>query len=218
MEGISHEAVSLAGHLKLGKLILFFDDNAVSIDGATSLSVSDDQSARFRACGWHVQEIDGHDTDQIRDAIAAARETSDRPSMIACRTVIGLGMPTRAGTSKAHSDAPGEEEIKGARERLDWPYPPFEIPPELLQAWRAIGGRGQADHSGLGRPPRCGAGGKAPGPEAPDAGRAAARLARGAARRQGRFRRRQAGRDPRGERAGAGHAGGGDPGAARRLG
>jgi len=147
MEGISHEAISLAGHLKLGKLILFFDDNSVSIDGMTSLSVSDDQSARFRACGWHVQEIDGHDTDQIHGAIVAAREAADRPSMIACRTVIGLGMPTRAGTSKAHSDAPGEEEIKGARERLDWPYPPFEIPPELLEAWRTIGTRGQADHA-----------------------------------------------------------------------
>ena len=144
MEGISHEAISLAGHLKLGKLILFFDDNSVSIDGATSLAVSDDQPARFRACNWHVQQIDGHDTDQIRDAIVAAQEATGQPSMIACRTVIGQGMPTRAGTSKAHSDAPGDEEIKGARERMGWPYPPFEIPPELLQAWRAIGSRGRA--------------------------------------------------------------------------
>jgi transketolase len=143
MEGISHEAISLAGHLRLGKLIAFFDNNSISIDGATSLSVSDDQTERFRASHWHVQEIDGHDTDAIRDAIRAAQAVTDRPSMISCRTVIGFGLPTKAGTQKAHSDAPGEEEIAGARKLLNWTAPPFVIPPELLEAWRAIGARGR---------------------------------------------------------------------------
>jgi transketolase len=144
MEGISHEAISLAGHLRLGKLITFFDNNSISIDGATSLSVSDDQTARFRASHWHVQEIDGHDTDAIRDAIRQAQAVTDRPSMISCRTVIGFGLPTKAGTQKAHSDAPGEEEIAGARKLLNWTAPPFVIPQALLDDWRAIGTKGRA--------------------------------------------------------------------------
>jgi transketolase len=144
MEGISHEAISLAGHLKLGKLIAFFDNNSISIDGPTSLAVSDDQSARFRAAHWHVQEIDGHDTDAIRAAIKAAQAVTDQPSMISCKTVIGFGFPTRAGTQKAHSDAPGEEEIAGARKRLNWTAPPFEIPQPLLDDWRKVGARGRA--------------------------------------------------------------------------
>jgi transketolase len=143
MEGISHEAISLAGHLKLGKLIAFFDNNSISIDGATSLAVSDDQTARFRASHWHVQEIDGHDTDAIRAAIKAAQAVTDQPSMISCRTIIGFGFPTRAGTQKAHSDAPGEEEIAGARKLLNWTAPPFVIPQPLLDAWRAIGAKGR---------------------------------------------------------------------------
>ena len=110
MEGISQEAISLAGHLKLGRLIAFSDNNSISIDGATSLAVSDNEIQRFRASGWHVLEIDGHDTDAIREAIVTARSVTDRPSMIACRTIIGFGFPTKAGTQKAHSDAPGEEE------------------------------------------------------------------------------------------------------------
>ncbi|AYD04708.1 transketolase [Neorhizobium sp. NCHU2750] len=142
MEGISHEAISLAGHLKLGKLIAFWDDNSISIDGATSLAESDDQPARFRAARWHVQEIDGHDTDAIRAAIIEAQKVTDRPSLIACKTVIGFGFPTKAGTQKAHSDAPGEDEIAGAREILGWTSPPFEIPKDLLEAWRKIGGKG----------------------------------------------------------------------------
>jgi len=109
MEGISHEAISLAGHLKLGKLIAFWDDNSISIDGATSLAESENQPARFRAANWHVQEIDGHNTDAIRAAIIEAQKVKDRPSLIACKTVIGFGFPTKAGTQKAHSDAPGEE-------------------------------------------------------------------------------------------------------------
>jgi transketolase len=143
MEGVSHEAISLAGHLKLGKLIAFWDNNSISIDGATSLAESDDQPARFRAAEWHVQEIDGHDTDAIRDAIVQAQKETDRPSLIACKTIIGFGFPTRAGTQKAHSDAPGEEEIAGARKLLDWSSPPFEIPSDLLDAWRRIGAKGR---------------------------------------------------------------------------
>ena len=143
MEGISHEAISLAGHLKLGKLIAFWDNNSISIDGATSLAESDDHPARFRAAKWHVLEIDGHDTDAIRDAIVEAQKVTDRPSLIACKTIIGFGFPTRAGTQKAHSDAPGEEEIAGARKLLDWSAPPFEIPDDLLRAWRDIGAKGR---------------------------------------------------------------------------
>jgi len=142
MEGISQEAISLAGHLKLGRLIAFWDNNSISIDGATSLAVSDNEIERFRASGWHVLEIDGHDTDAIREAIVTARSVTDRPTMIACRTIIGFGFPTKAGTQKAHSDAPGEEEIAGARKILGWNHPPFVIPDDLLAEWRTIGAKG----------------------------------------------------------------------------
>ncbi len=143
MEGLSHEAASLAGHLGLGKLIVLFDDNHITIDGDTSLSVSDDQPARFAAYGWHVQAIDGHDADAVADAIAAA-QASDRPSLIACRTTIGYGAPTKAGSAKSHGAALGEDEIAGARANLGWDHPPFEIPTEILQAWRAVGAKGAA--------------------------------------------------------------------------
>ena len=143
MEGISEEAISMAGHYKLGHLIAFWDNNSITIDGATSLAVSDTELERFRASGWHVQEIDGHDTDAIRDAITAARAVTDKPSMIACKTIIGFGFPTKAGTQKAHSDAPGEEEIAGARKILGWDSPPFVIPEPLLQEWREIGAKGR---------------------------------------------------------------------------
>src|ERR1700760_1640166 len=142
MEGISEEAISMAGHYKLGHLIAFWDHNSITIDGSTSLAVSDNEVDRFRASGWHVQEIDGHDTDAIRDAITAARAVTDKPSMIACKTIIGFGFPTKAGTQKAHSDAPGEEEIAGARKILGWESPPFVIPERLLTEWRAIGAKG----------------------------------------------------------------------------
>jgi transketolase len=118
MEGISEEAISMAGHYKLGHLIAFWDNNSISIDGATSLAVSDNEVERFRASGWHVQEIDGHDTDSIRDAITAARAVTDKPSMIACKTIIGFGLPTKAGTQKAHSDAPRR---RGNRRRPENP-------------------------------------------------------------------------------------------------
>jgi transketolase len=143
MEGISEEAISMAGHYKLGHLIAFWDHNSISIDGPTRLAVSDLEIERFRAAGWHVQEIDGHDTDAIRDAIAAARAVTGKPSLIACKTIIGFGFPTIAGTEKAHSDAPGEEEIAGAREILGWDSPPFVIPEPLLQAWREVGAKGR---------------------------------------------------------------------------
>ncbi|MGV1871860.1 transketolase [Agrobacterium rosae] len=143
MEGISQEAISFAGHRKLGRLITFFDNNSISIDGATKLAESDDQNARFRASNWHVVEIDGHDTDAIRAAIIEARNVTDKPTLISCRTIIGFGFPTKAGTQKAHSDAPGEEEIAGARQLLDWPSPPFEIPEHLLEDWREIGAKGR---------------------------------------------------------------------------
>jgi len=142
MEGLSHEAISLAGHLKLGKLITFFDHNGISIDGDTRLAVSDDQPARFRAANWHVQEIDGHDPVVIRAAIKEAQAVTDKPSMIACKTVIGFGLPTKAGTGKAHGEAPGDEEIAGARKQLGWTAPPFEIPDALMSTWRAIGKQG----------------------------------------------------------------------------
>jgi transketolase len=143
MEGISHEAASLAGHLKLGRLIVLFDDNGISIDGSTSLTCSDDQAARFAAYGWHVQGIDGHDPDAVAAAIGAA-QADPRPSLIACRTVIGFGAPTKAGSEKTHGSPLGADEIAGARDQLGWAYPPFEVPPDILRAWRAYGAKGAA--------------------------------------------------------------------------
>ena len=138
MEGISQEAISLAGHLKLRKLIVLWDDNNISIDGAVSLSDSTDQLQRFEASGWSVSRIDGHDFGQIDQALTAAK-TSDKPVLIACRTVIGHGAPTKQGTAGSHGAPLGEEEIAGARKALDWPHPPFETPDKVLSAWRAVG-------------------------------------------------------------------------------
>ena len=143
MEGISHEAISLAGHLGLGRLIVLFDDNSISIDGPTSLTVSDDQEARFRASGWDVERVDGHDMDQVRAALARARTTA-KPSLIMCRTTIAYGAPTKAGTEHAHGAPLGAAEIAGAREKLGWPHPPFEIPDAVRADWRAAGARGHA--------------------------------------------------------------------------
>jgi transketolase len=145
MEGVSHEAIDLAGHLRLAKLIVLWDDNRISIDGPTSLSTSMDQLGRFKAAGWRTLAIDGHDPAAITQALAEARAETSRPTMIACRTTIGFGAPTRAGTSKAHGEALGAAEIAGAREKLRWPYPPFVIPQPVLAAWRAAGARGAAD-------------------------------------------------------------------------
>ncbi len=142
MEGVSHEAIDLAGHLRLSKLIVLWDDNRISIDGPTSLSTSMDQLGRFKAAGWLTLAIDGHDPSAITQALAEARAETSRPTMIACRTTIGFGAPTRAGTSRAHGEALGAAEIAGAREKLGWPHLPFVIPEPILNAWRAAGARG----------------------------------------------------------------------------
>ena len=142
MEGISHEAISLAGHLGLGKLIVFWDDNSISIDGATSLSVSDDQLGRFAACGWNTIAIDGHDHAAISSAIAKAKADPSKPWLIAARTVIGYGAPTKQGTKDTHGSPLGAEEVARTREALGWTAPPFEIPAPILEAWRAVGARG----------------------------------------------------------------------------
>jgi transketolase len=143
MEGISHEAASLAGHLKLGRLIVFYDDNKISIDGPTSLSFTEDVPARFRAYGWHVQSIDGHDPAAIAAATKAALDVTDKPSLIACRTVIGFGAPKKQGTSESHGAALGADEVAAARVALEWEPEAFVIPPEILDAWRAAGARGK---------------------------------------------------------------------------
>src|SRR5690606_19171690 len=135
MEGISHEAISLAGHLRLSKLIVLFDDNSISIDGRIVLSCSDDQLKRFAASGWATTRVDGHDPDAVAGAIAAAQK-SDQPSLIACRTTIGYGAPNKQGTAATHGSPLGEAEVAAAREALGWPHPPFEIPAEILEAWR----------------------------------------------------------------------------------
>lgn len=144
MEGISHEAIDLAGHLRLSKLIVLFDDNSISIDGPTSLSTSMDQRARFAAAGWNVASVDGHDPDAIAAAINAARQ-ADRPTMIACKTVIGYGAPTKKGTADVHGSALGADEVARAREALEWPHTPFEVPAPVLEAWRAAPRRGAAE-------------------------------------------------------------------------
>jgi transketolase len=143
MEGISHEAISLAGHLKLNKLIVLFDDNQISIDGPTSLAVSDDQIMRFEASGWNTLRVDGHDPDVVSGAIELARR-SDKPTLIACKTIIGYGAPTKQGKAATHGSPLGAEEIAAARDRLGWSYAPFEVPDHVLAAWRACGSRGAA--------------------------------------------------------------------------
>ncbi|MCW1969110.1 MAG: transketolase [Anaerolineae bacterium] len=139
-EGVSHEAASLAGHLGLGKLIWLYDDNNISIDGPTSLSYSDNVPQRFAAYGWHTQVIDGHDMDAIDAALRAAQTVTDQPSIICCKTIIGKGMPNRQGTQKAHSDAPGEAEVRLTKIALGAdPDQHFFVPDDVLAAWREIG-------------------------------------------------------------------------------
>ncbi len=146
MEGISQEAITLAGHLKLNKLIVLWDDNQISIDGAISLSDSTDQAKRFESAGWSTQAVDGHDAQAVAKAIAAAQK-SDKPSLIACRTVIGYGAPKKAGTAGCHGSPLGDEEIKGAREQLGWSHAAFEVPAEVLSSWREAGARGAKDYA-----------------------------------------------------------------------
>ena len=142
MEGVSHEAIALAGHLKLNKLIFLYDDNGITIDGPIGLTDNVDQVARFKAHGWNAKQIDGHDPKAIAAAIRRAQK-SDRPSLIACKTTIGFGAPTKAGTSKAHGEPLGAEELAGAKKALDWNYGPFEIPDDVLKAWRSAGRKGK---------------------------------------------------------------------------
>ena len=142
MEGLSHEAISLAGHLKLNRLIVLFDDNQISIDGSTSLSCSDDQLARFRPSGWSASRIDCHDPRAVAAAIERARD-NDRPSLIACRTVIGFGAPNGQGSEKVHGAPLGADEVAKTRDGLGWPYEPFQIPEAVLDSWREAGTRGR---------------------------------------------------------------------------
>ncbi len=143
MEGISHEAIALAGHLKLNKLIFLYDDNGITIDGPLSLTDDVDQVARFKAHGWNARQIDGHDPKAIASAIRRAQK-SDRPTMIACKTTIGFGAPHKAGTSKAHGEPLGADELAAAKKALGWNYGPFEIPDDVLAAWRKAGKKGSA--------------------------------------------------------------------------
>jgi len=140
MEGLSHETLSLAGHQKLERLILLFDNNRVSIDGPTSLAVSIDHKKRFEAAGWFVQEIDGHNVKEIEAALTKAR-AAKQPALISCKTIIGYGAPTKQGTAETHGQALGEDEVAAARTVLRWPHPPFEIPKPIHDAWKAIGRR-----------------------------------------------------------------------------
>ncbi len=146
MEGISHEAIDLAGHLKLNKLIVLFDDNSISIDGSTSLSTSIDQVKRFEAAGWAACRVDGHNPAEIEAAIAKAKQ-SDKPTLIACKTIIGYGAPNKQGSEKTHGSPLGKDEIAATRANLGWPYPTFVVPDHILATWRAAGTRGQAAHA-----------------------------------------------------------------------
>jgi len=145
MEGINHEAIGLAGHLGLGRLIVLWDDNRITIDGGTDLSTSEDIKARYAATGWHVESCDGHDFADISRAIDAAI-ADNRPSLIACKTLIGKGAPNKQGTSATHGSPLGADEIAATRAELGWNHPPFEIPADILDAWRAAGSRGAAAH------------------------------------------------------------------------
>ena len=141
MEGISHEAIDMAGHLKLGRLIVLWDDNDISIDGNTDIATSTNQLARFKAAGWQVTRVDGHDSDAVSAAIDVAKK-SRKPSLIACKTVIGFGAPTLAGSHKTHGAPLGDDEIQATRTALEWDHPPFEIPSDIRSLWQEIATRG----------------------------------------------------------------------------
>jgi transketolase len=143
MEGVSQEAIAMAGHWKLNKMIVLYDDNGISIDGPTSIADSVDQVKRFKSAGWAAELIDGHDPKAIAAAITRAQK-SNKPSLIACKTIIGFGAPTRAGTAKAHGEALGADELKGAKEKLGISLEPFSVPDDVLKAWREAGSRGAA--------------------------------------------------------------------------
>ncbi len=143
MEGISHEAIDLAGHLKLGRLIVLWDDNEISIDGKTDIATSTNQIARFKASGWQVARVDGHDIDAVSAAVEVAKK-SRKPSLIACKTMIGFGAPNLAGSHKTHGAPLGAEEIQATRDALGWTHGPFEIPADIRSAWESIASRGQS--------------------------------------------------------------------------
>ena len=147
MEGVGQEAASLAGHLKLGKLIVLYDDNQITIDGSTAIAFTEDVSARFAAYGWHVESIDGHDPSAIDAAIIRARSETNKPSLIAMKTVIGYGSPNKAGKSSAHGAPLGAVEAAAAKSSYGWPVAPFEIPPNILESWRHIGTIGASAHA-----------------------------------------------------------------------
>jgi transketolase len=146
MEGISHEAIDLAGHLGLGRMVVLWDDNQITIDGSTAISTSTDQIARFAAAGWHAIRVDGHDPEAVSAAIIAA-QSDPRPSLIACRTIIGFGAPNKQGTSATHGAPLGDTEIAAARKVLGWPYPAFEVPDSVYADWHAAAARGAAAHA-----------------------------------------------------------------------
>jgi len=146
MEGINHEAIGLAGHLKLGQMIVLWDDNNITIDGPADMSTSEDIPARYRATGWHVVRCDGHDTADIRRAIDEAL-ADERPSLVACKTIIGRGAPNKQGTSATHGAPLGQDEIAAAREVLGWEAAPFEVPADIMADWRSTGDRGKAAHA-----------------------------------------------------------------------
>ncbi|MCB2046280.1 MAG: transketolase, partial [Novosphingobium sp.] len=145
MEGINHEAIGLAGHLKLGRMIVLWDDNDITIDGKAGLSTSEDVKARYAATGWHVESCDGHDFADIERAIDAAL-ADDRPSLIACKTIIGKGAPTKQGTSATHGAPLGADEIAAARKELGWNAAPFEVPQDIEMDWLSIADRGREAH------------------------------------------------------------------------
>ncbi len=146
MEGISQEAVSLAGHLKLNRLVVLWDDNRICIDGSTELATSEDIAARFEASGWETMACDGHDPEAVAACLETAQD-SDKPVLIACRTVIGKGAPTLEGTAKTHGSPLGDKELAAAREAMGWPHAPFEVPDDVLAAWRTAGSRGAEDRA-----------------------------------------------------------------------
>lgn len=141
MEGIGQEAISLAGHLGLGKLIVLYDDNAITIDGSTDISFSEDVPARFKACGWHVISTDGHDADAIDEAITQAKANHDQPSLVSLKTVIGFGSPNKSGKSSSHGSPLGAQEAAETKAVLGWDSPAFEIPKALQEKWLEIGRR-----------------------------------------------------------------------------